>query len=132
MALPAQPRGAPRGRASRTLILGVVTAILLAACGGAAAGGDGGGGGGGGGGGAAYDTVISQVTTDFGTSMVSATVEGDTLKITLIDNASAAMARLFMCSNVVPHLKDAGLAGAKALIVSRSGAQLSTQADCKS
>ena len=46
--------------------------------------------------------------------MVSATVEGDTLKITLIDNASAAMARLFMCSNVVPHLKDAGLAGSKA------------------
>jgi hypothetical protein len=127
MALPAQPGGAPRGRASRVLAFGVATTILLAACGGVAAGGDGGGGGGGN---AAYDTVITQVTTDFGSSMVSATVEGDTLKITLIDNASAAMAKLFMCSNVVPHLKDAGLAGSKAVIVSKSGTQLSTQADC--
>jgi hypothetical protein len=132
MALPAQPGGAPRDRAPLILVLAAVTAILLSACGGAAAGGDGGGGGGGGGGSAAYDTVITQVTSDFGTSMVSATVEGDTLKITLIDNASSAMARLFMCSNVVPHLKDAGLGGSKAVIVARSGTQLSTQADCKS
>ena len=127
MALPAQPGGAPRGRATRILTLGVLTALLVAACGGAAANGDGGGGGGGG---AAYDTVIGQVTTDFGTSMVSAKVEGDTLKITLIDNASAAMARLFMCSNVVPHLKAAGLDGTKVVIVAQSGTQLSTQADC--
>ena len=130
MALPAQPGAAPRGHAPRLSALGLAVSItmLAAACGGAAAG-DGGGVGGGGGNGS-DDTVISQVSADFGTSMVSATMDGDTLKIVLVDGAGEGMAKLFMCANVEPHLKAAGLAGTKVVISEKSGKQLATEAVC--
>jgi hypothetical protein len=100
-------------------------AIILAGCGGTT---DGGGGGGGNG---AYDAVIPLIQRDFGSSMVGATVEGDTLKITLVNGAGVAMAKLFMCANVRPRLKDAGLENTKVVIVEQSGTQLATEAVCK-
>ena len=100
-------------------------AIILAGCGGTT---DGGGGGGGNG---AYDAVIPLIQRDFGSSMVGATVEGDTLKITLVNGAGVAMAKLFMCANVRPRLKDAGLENTKVVIVEQSGTQLVTEAVCK-
>lgn len=100
-------------------------AIILAGCGGTT---DGGGGGGGNG---AYDAVIPLIQRDFGSSMVGATVEGDTLKITLVNGAGVAMAKLFMCANVRPRLKDAGLENSKVVIVEQSGTQLATEAVCK-
>jgi hypothetical protein len=113
--------------------LAMAAGIFATACGGAAAGADGGGGGGGGGGGSnpAYDTVIQQTQAAFGTSMVAGSAEGDTLKITLIDGAGAGMARLFLCANVEGFLKAAGLDSSKVVIVTQSGTQLATEADCK-
>ena len=118
-----------RARFRRAARLGWLAAlvIVLVGCGDSSAAGGGGGGGGNG----AYDAVIPLIQKDFGNSMVGATVEGDTLKITLIDGAGAAMAKLFMCANVEPRLKDAGLQDSKVLIVEQSGAQLATEAVCK-
>ena len=127
MTHPAPPR---RARLRRAAWLGwlAALAIVLVGCGDSSAAGGGGGGGGGNG---AYDTVIPLIQKDFGNSMVGATVEGDTLKITLIDGAGVAMAKLFMCANVEPRLKDAGLQDSKVLIVEQSGTQLATEAVCR-
>ena len=127
MSLPTPPRGI-RHRRSAVLALLTAATIIITACGGTA---DGGGGGGGGGNGA-YDAVIPLIQRDFGTSMVGATVEGDTLKITLVNGAGVAMAKLFMCANVKPRLKEAGIENSKVVIVEQSGTQLATEAICGS
>ena len=64
--------------------------------------------------------------------MVSAVDDNGTLKITLVNGAGSGMAKLFMCSNVKPRLKAAGLDNVKVVIVEESGLQLATEADCKS
>lgn len=121
MTLPASPRRA-------TWLIGLVAAVIVAGCGGTAAGGGDGGGGGPGDG--AFDAVIPKIQSDFGTSMVGSSVDGNTLTITLVSGASAGMARLFMCANIEPHLKAAGLADSKVIIVDQTGAQLATEAVC--
>lgn len=121
----------PRRRSPHLLAWGLATAMLVAACGGGATADGGGGGGGGGGDNGAYDPVIAQTQAAFGTSMVSGTVENGTLKITLVNGAGAAMAKLFMCANIKPYLKAANLADTKVVIVEQSGAQLATEAVCK-
>lgn len=88
------------------------------------------GGNGAGGGNSAFNAVIPLIQSDFGTSMVSASAEGDTLTITLVSGASAGMAKLFMCANILPRLKAAGLENSKVVIVEQSGTQLATEAVC--
>lgn len=85
---------------------------------------------GGGGGSTAFNAVIPLIQNDFGTSMVSASAEGNTLTITLVSGASVAMAKLFMCSRILPRLKTAGLEGSKVVIVEQSGTQLASEAVC--
>ena len=121
---------ARRLRAARLAVIVLIAGTLLAACGGSSA--DGGAGGGGAAGGGSFEAVIPLIAKDFGTAMVSAADDNGTLKITLVDGAGSGMAKLFMCANVRPRLKEAGLDGAKVVIVEQSGKQLSTEADCKS
>jgi hypothetical protein len=125
MTLPVAPRDT-RIRGATWLGWMAAVSVVLAGCGGTANGGGGGGGNG------AYDAVIPLIQRDFGTSMVGAKVEGDTLTITLVDRAGVSMAKLFMCSSVEPRLKDAGLGSSKVIIVEESGTQLATEAVCKS
>ena len=113
-------------RAARLSVL--AAAVIVAGCGGTAAGGSDGAGGGGGNG--AFDAVIPQIQSDFGTSMVASSVDGDTLTITLVNGAGADMAALFMCSRIKPRLKAAGLADRKVMIVDQAGTQLATEAVC--
>ena len=125
------PIGSPHlGRAGRLMIV-IACAIVLAACGesaGAGAAGDGGGGAAN----PAYDTVIAKIGADFGTAMLSAEAQGDTLKITMINGAGSGMAELFMCAYVEPDLQAAGLdTTTKVVIVDQTGAQLATEAVCK-
>jgi hypothetical protein len=40
------------------------------------------------------------------------------------------MAKLFLCSNIRGFLKTAGLQATKVVIVTKSGTQLATDADC--
>jgi hypothetical protein len=119
MTLTASPR-----RASWLVWL-TVAMNVAAGCGESGSGGNGGGGGSG-----AFNAVIPLIQNDFGTSMVSASAEGDTLTITLVNGASAAMAKLFMCANILPRLKTAGLENSKVVIVEQSGTQLATEAVC--
>ena len=128
MAPTAASRSAVPRRAGRLAILAVGAGLLATACGGPSA--DAGGPGGGGGG--AYEAVIPLIKSDFGTSMVSAVDDNGTLKITLVNGAGSGMGKLFMCANVKPRLKAAGLDNAKVVIVEESGLQLATEADCKS
>jgi hypothetical protein len=132
MSSPLAPGRVPRRRSTALLALSLATGLLAAACGGSAtADGAGGGGGGGGGDNGAYDPVIAQIQSSFGTSMVSGTVENGVLRITLVNGAGVAMAKLFMCSNIKPFLKAANLADTKVVIVEQSGTQLATEAVCK-
>ncbi len=130
MPSPLAPGRVPRRRSTVLLALSLATGLLFAGCGGSTAA-DGGGGGGGGGDNGVYDPVIAQIQSSFGTSMVSGTVENGVLKITLVNGAGAAMAKLFMCSNIKPFLKAANLADTKVIIVEQSGTQLATEAVCK-
>jgi hypothetical protein len=102
-------------------------ALLVAACGGSAAG----GGGGGGGGGPNWDAIIAETQAAFGTSMVSGTVEADTLKITLVKGFGPGGAKLFMCANVKQILAKYGATGVNVVMVDTDGTQLSTMADCQ-
>lgn len=127
MALPASPTPTASRRHPATLLsLGLILAIV-AGCGGSASGSEGGGGGTGS---AGYDQVIGQTQQAFGSSMTAGSVEGDTLKITLIDGAGKGMARLFLCGNIKGFLTDAGLGASKVVVVQQSGAQLATLDDC--
>lgn len=127
MANTAASVGARRSLAGRLATVVLIAVSVVAACGGTSA--DGGGGGGGGG---SFDAVVPLIAKDFGTSMISAADDNGTLKITLVDGAGQGMAKLFMCANVRPRLKEAGMPDAKVVIVEQSGTQLSTEADCKS
>lgn len=126
------PAGAPsRRRTVGAAALGLVLALLLGACGGGTVDGAGGGGGGGGANSAPYDQVIQQTQAALGNAMLSAAVEdGPTLKVTLDDIAGKGMAKLFLCSNIHGFLKTAGLQSTKVVIVTKSGTQLATDADC--
>jgi hypothetical protein len=127
MAIATPPHDPLRGTA-RLASFALAVSLFAVACGGAAADDPGGGGGGSD---AAYQTVIQQTQAAFGTSMLAGSVEGDTLKITVVDGAGDGMARLFLCSNVEGFLKAAGLEGSKVVIVTQSGTQLATDADCQ-
>jgi hypothetical protein len=125
------PAGSPSRRWTvRAVALGSILTLLLGACGGGTV--DGGGGGGGGGANsAAYDQVIQQTQAALGNAMLSATVEdGPTLKVTLDDIAGKGMAKLFLCSSIKGFLKTAGLQSTKVVMVTKSGTQLATDADC--
>ncbi len=111
-----------RGRGA---IVAACVAVVLAACGGNAAGS------GGGGGGPNWDAIIAETQEAFGTSMVSGTVEGDTLKITLVKGFGPGGAKLFMCANVKQILAKYGATGVNVVMVDTDGTQLSTMADCQ-
>lgn len=104
----------------------VSIAFVVAACGGSAAGG------GDGAGGPNWEAIIAETQAAFGTSMVSGTVEGDTLTITLVKGFGPGGAKLFMCANVKQILAKHGATGAKVVMVDTEGRELSTMADCPS
>lgn len=124
--------GSPHvGRAGRLTLLIACAAILVGACGGTAGAADDSGAGGGAAN-PAYDAVIAKIGSDFGTSMIAAEAQGDTLKITIVNGAGTGMAGLFMCAYVEPDLKAAGLdTTTKVVIVDQTGTQLATEAVCK-
>ncbi len=114
-------------RATAGLIGLVLAGVVLTACGSSAAAG---GGGGGGANSDAYAKVLSEAQGSFGNTMVAGSVEGDTLKITLAGGSGAAMAKLFLCSNIKGFMKDAGIPDAKVSIIEEGGAPLVTEKDC--
>jgi hypothetical protein len=121
-------RGATSGRRGAGRIAGAIAclALLVAACGGSAA-----GGGGDGGGGPNWEAIIAETQAAFGTSMVSGTVEGDTLKITLVKGFGPGGAKLFMCANVKQILAKYEATGVSVVMVDTDGTQLATMADCQ-
>lgn len=118
--------GRPRPSTGQVALVAALVGIALAiaGCGGNAAGG-------GGGGGPDWQAIIAETQAAFGTSMVSGSVEGETLKITLVKGFGPGGAKLFMCGNVKEILAKHGATGVEVVMVDTEGRQLATMADCQ-
>ena len=103
----------------------IAATMMLAGCGGTSGAAAGGGG--------QWGDVIAKIQDTFGTTMVAGKYDDatQTVDITLADGSGAAMAKLFLCSNVKKIVAASGAPADQKIVIRDSKGVLATQADCR-